>query len=127
VFVSRHFFEHIKKRHRSEDPATTCHYERRRDEPASQKKVKAAVGPPHSRTPASEGGRYQASAKEHLLGAHQEEGLVGEAGILRAKALGVVLFFYVDEFFRGGDGADGHVVVAALFEDHETAESFIEN
>ena len=46
---------------------------------------------------------------------------------MRAKTLGVVLLFYVDEFFCGGDGADGNVVVAPFFENHEAAESFVEN
>jgi len=62
-----------------------------------------------------------------LSGTHEEQGLVGEAGVLGAKALGVVLLFYVDEFLGSSDGADGRVVVAAFFEDDQAAESFIED
>jgi hypothetical protein len=48
------------------------------------------------------------------LRAHQEERFVGEAGVLRTKALGVVLFLDVNQFFRSGDGGDRYVVVASF-------------
>ena len=61
------------------------------------------------------------------LRAHQEERLVGEAGVLRAQALGVVLFLYVNKFFRSGNGRDGYVIVASFFKDHQTAKSFVDD
>ena len=37
--------------------------------------------------------------RQSLLRAHEEKRLVGEAGVLRAEALRVVLLFYINEFF----------------------------
>src|SRR5260221_3915867 len=62
----------------------------------------------------------------HLAG-HDEEGLHLKAGIAGPEALGVVMLFHVNDFFRGDDRIDGHVVVAAILKDDETSIDFIED
>ena len=46
---------------------------------------------------------------------------------MRAKTLGAVVLLDVDDLFRGGDGVDGHVVVAAVFQNDQAAVNFAEN
>ncbi len=59
----------------------------------------------------------------HFVG-HKEEGAHFEAGVLRAKAVGIVLFLDIYDLFGGGDGFEGNVVVVAVLEDDETAADF---
>jgi len=54
----------------------------------------------------------------HFIG-HEEEGTHFEAGVLRAKAAGIVLFLDVDDLLGGGDGFERNVVVVAILEDDE--------
>ena len=61
------------------------------------------------------------------LRAHQEERFVGEAGVLRTQALGVVLFLHVNKLFRSGNRADGYVVVASFLKDHQAAKSLVDD
>src|SRR5713101_1950284 len=62
----------------------------------------------------------------HFAG-HDEERPHFEAGVMRAKTLGAVVLLDVDDLFRGGDGVDGHVVVAAVFQNDQAAVNFAEN
>src|SRR5437867_347609 len=56
----------------------------------------------------------------HFVG-HEEERAHFETGILRAKAVGIVLLLDVDDFFGGSDSFERNVVVVAVLEDDETA------
>src|SRR5207253_11481280 len=56
----------------------------------------------------------------HFVG-HEEERAHFEAGVLRAKAVGIVLFLDVDGLLGGGDSFERNVVVVAVLEDDETA------
>src|SRR5260370_24876038 len=60
------------------------------------------------------------------LAGHDEEGLHLKTGIVGPEALDVVVLFHVDDFFRGDDRVDGHVVVAAILKDDEAPMDFIE-
>ena len=56
----------------------------------------------------------------------RKSGFISKLLIDGTKPLDAVVFLDVDDFFGGGDGIDGHVVVAAIFEDDETAVNAIE-
>ena len=46
---------------------------------------------------------------------------------MRAKALGVVVLLDVDHFFRGRDRVNGHVVVAAAFQNDQAALDLVQD
>src|SRR5437899_4447214 len=68
----------------------------------------------------------QLDESAHFAG-HDEERPHFEAGVMRAETLGVVVLLDVDDLFRGGDGVNGHVVVAAVFQNDQAAVNFAEN
>src|SRR5438876_1706704 len=61
----------------------------------------------------------------HFVG-HEEEWAHFEAGVLRTKAVGIVLLLDVDDLLGGGDGVQRNVVVVAVLEDDETATDFFQ-
>src|SRR6266478_1652114 len=61
----------------------------------------------------------------HVAG-DEEQRLVLEAGELRAKAVGVVVLLDVDDFFRGRDGFDGNVAVAAFLQNDQAAVNLLQ-
>ena len=50
-----------------------------------------------------------------------------EALVVRSQTLGVVMFFHIDDFFGPDDDINGHVVVAPVFQDHQTPVNAAEN
>src|SRR5438477_2801593 len=61
----------------------------------------------------------------HFVG-HEEERAHLETGVLRAKAVGIVLFLDVDDLLGGGDGVQRYVVIVSVLEDDETTADFFQ-
>src|SRR6266436_249091 len=69
--------------------------------------------------------RISGERLSHFVG-NEEEGTHFEAGILRTKAVGVVLFLDIHDFLGGGDRFKRNVVVVAVLEDNETPADFFQ-
>jgi hypothetical protein len=61
-----------------------------------------------------------------LFAGHDEQRLHFEAAEMRPEPGGVVVLLHVYDFFRGDDGVDRHVVVAAVLEHDEPAVNAIQ-
>jgi len=69
--------------------------------------------------------KISAERLSHFVG-HEEERAHLEAGVLRAKAVGIVLLLDVDDLLGGSDGVQRNVVVVSVLEDDETAADFFQ-
>src|SRR4029077_4558235 len=58
---------------------------------------------------------------------HEEQRLYFETLEDGAKSLGAVVLLDVDDFFSGGDGFDGHIIVAAVFQNHQAPVNAVED
>src|SRR5579872_223595 len=58
---------------------------------------------------------------------HDEEGLLLEALVVRPQSFGVVVFFYIYDFFRGGHSVDRYVIVSAVLEDNKSTVDLVKN